>query len=397
MKTIQQNRISVADLNAVHQPIHQAKGMPNAAYDDPQLFEFERDQVLGKTWAGLVFASELPKNGFAKPVDFMGLPLAVMRNRSGELKVFHNICSHRGMVLLREETEVEGMVRCPYHSWTYDLDGNLKGTPHIGGVGKHKAEGFVCEKHGLKEIRAAVWNGIVFINLSGDAVDFEDFIQPLVSRWEAFTGAGGFDQVRVAPTGSTMALTVNSNWKLAVENYCESYHLPWVHPSLNSYSPLDQHYNLIVNDDASGQGSYTYSLSDVAGTSLPQFKDWPQDKIRQAEYVSLYPNILLGVQADHVFSIILHPQSHNKTLEKLELAYVGDEAIGDKYAACRTAVLESWKVVFQEDIFAVEGMQNGRKSPAFQGGVFSPVLDGPTHHFHQWVSNQYLNSSEKSS
>lgn len=394
MTTTAKHHIPMTALDAVRQPIAEANGMPNAVYDDPALFEYERDNVLGKNWAGLLFASELPKNGFAKPIDFMGLPLAVMRNRDGELKVFHNICSHRGMIMLREETEVEGMVRCPYHSWTYDLNGNLKGTPHIGGVGKHTAEGFVCEKHGLREIRAAVWNGIVFINLSGDAQDFSDFIQPLVQRWEEFTGKGGFEKVVVARTGSSMELTVESNWKLAVENYCEAYHLPWVHPSLNTYSPLDQHYNLIVNDEMSGQGTYTYNLSDVAGTSLPQFADWPEDKIRQGEYVSLYPNVLLGVQADHVFAIILQPQANNRTLEKLELAYVGEEASGDRYEACRSAVLESWKVVFGEDVFAVEGMQNGRKSPAFEGGVFSPVLDGPTHHFHQWVANQYARDAE---
>lgn len=383
------HQIPMTTIDSVCQPIALANGMPNAVYDDPALFEYERDNVLGKNWAGLAFASELPNKGFAKPVNFMGLPLAIMRNREGELNVFHNVCSHRGMILIREETEVEGMVRCPYHSWTYDLNGQLKGTPHIGGVGRHKAEGFVCEKHGLREVRSAQWNGIIFINLSGDASSFDEFIEPLMTRWEAFTGKGGFDQVHVAKSGSHMELTVQSNWKLAVENYCEAYHLPWVHPSLNTYSPLDQHYNIVVNQDMSGQGSYNYNLSDVAGTSLPQFRDWPQQQIREAEYISLYPNVLLGVQADHVFSIILAPQSHNCTLEKLELAYVGKEATGDHFDACRSAVLESWKVVFEEDVFAVEGMQNGRKSPAFEGGVFSPVLDGPTHNFHQWLAKQY--------
>jgi choline monooxygenase len=338
----------------------------------------------------------LPKNGFAKPIDFMGLPLAVMRNRTGEINVFHNVCSHRGMILLTEETEVEGMIRCPYHSWTYDLNGNLKGTPHIGGVGQHKVEGFVCEKHNLRKIRSSIWNDIIFINLSGDAENFKQFIQPLNDRWQLFMGKKGFDNLAIAATGSGMQLTVKSNWKLAVENYCEAYHLPWVHPSLNSYSPLDKHYNLIVNHNMSGQGSYAYNLSDVAGTSLPQFTDWPKEKIRQAEYISVYPNVLLGLQADHFFSIILMPEKSNQTLEKVQLAYVGTAAVGDKYAACRSSVLESWKVVFDEDVFAVEGMQNGRKSPAYQGGVFSPILDGPTHHFHQWVANHYAKDLQPS-
>ncbi len=84
------------------------------------------------------------------PLDFMNLPLLMMRNRQGEVQVFHNVCSHRGMKLVHEAGEVQGMIRCPYHSWTYDLDGNLKGTPHIGGIAKHKDDRFKCEKHGLK-------------------------------------------------------------------------------------------------------------------------------------------------------------------------------------------------------------------------------------------------------
>lgn len=387
--TIKSHIIPMETLDDVRKPLAEAKGMPNAVYTDDALFEQERDEVLGKTWAALGFASDLPSNGFAKPVDFMGLPLAIMRNRDGEYKVFHNVCSHRGMILLTEETEVEGMVRCPYHSWTYDLNGNLKGTPHIGGVGVHKAEGFACEKHGLREVRSHVWAGIVFINLSGDAKPFEEHIEPLVQRWSEFCGKDGWDKLTIAPTGSQMQLEVQCNWKLAIENYCEAYHLPWVHPSLNTYSPLDQHYNLIVNDDMSGQGSYTYNLSDVAGTRLPRFPSWPQDRLRQAEYVSLYPNVMLGMQADHFFAIILEPHKKDVTLENLRLFYVGDEASGDEYAACRHSQLEAWKVVFGEDVFAVEGMQAGRQSPGFAGGVFSPVLDGPTHHFHSWVADKY--------
>jgi len=387
--TIKSHIIPMTTLDDVRKPLAEAAGMPNAVYTDDALFELERDEVLGKTWAALGFTSDLPTNGFAKPVDFMGLPLAIMRNRDGEYKVFHNVCSHRGMILLTEETDVEGMVRCPYHSWTYDLNGNLKGTPHIGGVGVHKAEGFACEKHGLREVRSHVWAGMVFINLSGDAKPFEEHIEPLVQRWSEFCGKDGWDNLHIAPTGSQMQLEVNCNWKLAIENYCEAYHLPWVHPSLNTYSPLDQHYNLIVNDDMSGQGSYNYNLSDVAGTRLPRFPNWPQDRLRQAEYVSLYPNVMLGMQADHFFAIILEPRKKDVTVENLRLFYVGEEACGDEYAACRHSQLEAWKVVFGEDIFAVEGMQAGRQSPGFTGGVFSPVLDGPTHHFHGWVANKY--------
>lgn len=386
---IKSQTIPTTTLDDVRKPLAEAVGMPNAVYTDNALFIQERDEVLGKTWAAIGYSSDLPSNGFTKPVDFMGLPLAIMRNRDGDFKVFHNVCSHRGLKLITEETEVEGMVRCPYHSWTYDLNGNLKGTPHIGGVGVHKVEGFACEKHNLREIRSHVWAGMIFINLSGDAKPFEEHIEPLINRWSEFCGKDGWDNLYIAPTGSQMSLEVKCNYKLAIENYCEAYHLPWVHPSLNSYSPLDQHYNLIINDEMSGQGSYNYNLSDVAGTHLPCFESWPKDRLRHAEYVSLYPNVLLGIQADHFFTIILEPRKKDLTVENLRLFYVGEEACGDKYAACRHSQLEAWKVVFGEDVFAVEGMQAGRQSPGFTGGVFSPILDGPTHHFHGWVADKY--------
>ena len=397
MTTTEHPLIPKSVLDTVRKPIEQASGMPNAAYDDPTYFEFERDQVMAKTWAGLTFASELPQAGYAKPIKFMGLPLLVVRDKKDNINVFHNVCSHRGMILVDEEKPVGALLRCPYHSWSYELNGNLKSTPHVGGIDQHSTEGFTCEGNGLKIVRSSAWMGIVFINLSGDAIPFDDFIEPLQTRWEAFTGKGGFDSLKPAQSGSHAELTVNCNWKLAIENYCEAYHLPWVHPGLNSYSPLDKHYNLYVNEWGSGQGSYSYTLADVTGTKLPQFNDWPAEKIAQAEYVSLYPNVLLGVQADHAFAIILQPMANNLTVEKLELSYIGEDAHSDAHEANRQAVLDSWIVVFKEDIFAVEGMQRGRRSPGYKGGVFSPVMDGPTHHFHRWVAKQYNQSMHETS
>ncbi|MGD8710608.1 MAG: Rieske (2Fe-2S) protein, partial [Ectothiorhodospiraceae bacterium] len=108
-------------IEAVQRPIDQARGMPNEVYTDERFFPVERDRVMAKTWACIGFASDLYRKGYAKPVNFMGLPLVIFRNRNGEINVFHNVCSHRGMLLVQEETEVQGVVRCPYHSWTYDL------------------------------------------------------------------------------------------------------------------------------------------------------------------------------------------------------------------------------------------------------------------------------------
>ncbi|MCL1415485.1 Rieske (2Fe-2S) protein, partial [Escherichia coli] len=108
-------------------PITESNGMPNLAYTSNEYFNFERDNILSKTWVCVGFASDLPKKSYVKPVNFMGMPLVMMRNKEGELHVFHNVCSHRGMILVQQEGTIEGVIRCQYHSWSYDLNGNLKG------------------------------------------------------------------------------------------------------------------------------------------------------------------------------------------------------------------------------------------------------------------------------
>jgi choline monooxygenase len=379
---------SLADsIKRTRQSIEQARGLPNAAYNSAAFFEFERDRLMAPTWVAIGFERELPAPGYVKPVDFMGVPLLIVRDREAGLSVFHNVCSHRGMVLVPEAGALEGAsIRCPYHSWAYGLDGTLRGTPHIGGVNVHNLDGFDSSAHGLVAVRSHTWCGMVFVNLSGDAPVFEQFIAPLENRWREFTGR--FSDLR-ATDAAAMELEVACNWKLAVENYCESYHLPWVHPGLNDYSPLDQHFGIEDLAGMSGQGTHCYRLAEVAGNQLPVFGDWPTDRLQHAEYLSLYPNVLMGLQADHVFAIILHPLAQDRTRESLQLFFVGDDALEAGYSANHQRVLEAWREVFNEDIFAVEGMQRGRLSPGFQGGVFSSAMDGPTHHFHRWVAEAY--------
>ena len=184
--------------------------------------------------------------------------------------------------------------------------------------------------------------------------------------------------------GGGLEIELAANWKLAVENYCESYHLPWVHPGLNTYSKLEDHYTIMVDDRFSGQGTRVYQLPDSADR-LPQFEDWPAEKLRYAEYIAVYPNVLLGLQVDHLFAMCLEPITPDRTRESLRLYYIGD-AGSDKHEAARHALQDSWRVVFNEDIGVVEGMQAGRQSPGFDGGVFSPAMDEGTHHFHKWAA-----------
>ena len=118
--------------------------------------------------------------------------------------------------------------------YSYATNGDLKATPNIGGVDRHHREGFKNSDHGLKPVRSAVFMGILFVNLSGDAPDFAVHAGQLVRRAEQFLGTDGWSQLKPGVTDSRLSLTAQCNWKLAVENYCEAYHLPSVHPELNA-------------------------------------------------------------------------------------------------------------------------------------------------------------------
>lgn len=391
---VSDSAVSPGQLRRVLRPIGEASGLPNAAYTSAEHFTRERDALIGRTWAACAFTDSIPNEPFAQPLEFMGLPLLITRDRPGELHVFHNVCSHRGVKLIAEPASVRGLISCRYHGWSYSTRGELKRTPHIGGVNQHSCAGFENAAHGLKPVRSAGFLGILFVNLSGDAPPFERHIAPLRRRAGALMGERGWPQLAPGRDHSHLSLEVRCNWKLAVENYCEAYHLPWVHPSLNSYSRLEDHDCFVDDVGFSGQRSLAYRLSEVAGTRLPRFDDWPADRVHVAEYPSLYPNVLLGFHADHVFAVILTPLAADSTREDVRILYVGDGASADEYESCRAATHEAWRGVFGEDVFAVQGMQEGRVSPGYTGGVFSPVMDAPTHHFHRWVADRLVAHAE---
>lgn len=366
-------------LHAVCQPVAAARGLPNSHYTDPTMHAAELDYLIAQQWAGVAVASEVSEPGDARPLTFCGQPLLLIRDRAGEVRVFLNVCRHRGMILVDAPRRIEGAIRCPYHSWCYGTDGRLVTTPHVGGPGQNTHSGIDRSALGLIEVPSHVWRDVVFINLDGSAPPFVEAHADLIARWAAFDRPlyhGGAD--------SRFTLTVEANWKLAVENYCESYHLPWVHPALNIISRLEDHYNIEAPGAYSGQGTVVYQQfhTDSGAAAFPDFDSLGPEWNTAAEYVALYPNVLLGVHRDHAFAILLEPDGHGRTREHVHLFY----ASANTDPALRTRNAAQWKSVFEEDIFVVEGMQRGRAARGFDGGKFSPVMDGPTHCFHAWAA-----------
>ncbi len=384
------HKITLQQLDVIDQNIESATGMPNPAYTDSAFFTFERDHVLGTSWTALVFCVDYEANNTVTPIEFMGLPLIIAKDDQGEISVFHNVCSHRGRILVTEQKKTNGTLICPYHSWTYDFTGKLRATPHIGGIGNHKVDGFCPQDNGLKTVRSHIWLGVLFINLSADAEAFDDYTKPLLDRYHGFVGEHGFDHIEYAGSHGGVSMSVNCNWKLAMENFCEAYHLPWIHPSLNTYSPLENHYNLVINKNFAGQRTTKFNLNLTEGESFSYFENWPKEQTGCAEYPIFYPNLFLGFQENHLFLTIIKPIDIDQTDEDLRLVYVDYESANDdKFESARIANHTAWKKVFSEDVTSVEGMQRGRYSSGYSGGTFSPVQDALTLHFHQWLARKY--------
>jgi len=373
------------NLEAVLKPIEEARGLPNDCYISQDHFTVEREKIFFAAWAALGFISDASNAGDVYPVDFLGMPLLLVRNKQDELKVFQNVCRHRGMILIEEPAHLRGPIRCPYHSWSYDYDGNLVRTPYVGGVGVDEHENICPSDLSLHEIRSHVWQGVVFVNVSGDAPAFEEAHAHLIERWSEFE-----QPYHIGGEASRFDMTLDTNWKLAVENYCESYHLPWIHPELNEISPIDVHYH-IEHADYAGQGSKNYrQLVGDDGKKFTDFKNLQSIWDAQSEYVSYFPNVLLGVHRDHAFAMLLMPQGPEVTLERVALFYADENIDSDENQDMLKENARIWQGVFAEDIGVVEGMQKGRHGIHFDGGKFSPVMDGPTHKFHQWVARQLI-------
>ncbi|MGB1367359.1 MAG: aromatic ring-hydroxylating oxygenase subunit alpha, partial [Candidatus Puniceispirillaceae bacterium] len=352
------------DLSSVLKPIEVANGLPNACYIDQNMHAKEADAIFRQGWAAIGFGCDVPKPGCVYPVDMLGIPLLMVRTKKNEVYVFENVCRHRGMILVEEAGQLNGPITCPYHAWSYDLEGALKATPHVGGPNIHNDETVICETLSLNRVRSVMWRDVVFVNLSGLAPEFSDIARPLRERWAEFEQpiySGGAD--------SMFTLEVDCNWKLAVENYCEAYHLPFIHPGLNSYSRLEDHYNILDDEIYAGQGSYVFKPQlDKEGRSFPAFEGLSTKWDTAAEYCAFFPNVLFGVHKDHCYAILLIPEGQAKTTERVSIYYADETALSASYAEMRATNTRLWKGIFIEDIDVVEGMQRGRNAPSYDGG-----------------------------
>ena len=182
----------------------------------------------------------------------------------------------------------------------------------------------------------------MFVNPGGDAPPFEEHIAPLAERVHGLAEQTQIERMRPAATHGSFQLEFGGNWKLVVENNIESYHLPFVHRDLNRRSRLQDHYHYYGGDLFAGQGSNLYRPG-AAATGFHRFEGWPE---RVSEYPTLFPNVLLGLHGDYIWSIVLFPLAPGRTREHWQIYYVGETADDPAHDAARAATQEAWRKVF---------------------------------------------------
>ena len=384
--------LDIKKIEAVNKPIEKAHGLPNECYTSEKYLIIERERVFQDKWTAIGIGSSVPNPGDALPYNLLGIPLIILRDKERKIRVFHNVCSHRGHKLLEKPCSLKNLLRCPYHSWSYDLEGKLVATPHIGGLNIHESEKFEKSKSNLKEVRSKIWMDIIFININNNEIEFDEYIRPLEDRWLKFISKDDQNSLIYSRDYGYFNLDVKSNWKFAIENYCESYHLPWIHPELNKVSNISDHYHIQgLPNRYAGQGSNKYEQPLKGNKSFANFSNWPKEFSKNSEYIALFPNVMIGLHIDHFYVFWLEPISVNETKEHLAMYYIGEEsANGKEFESMRKENSRFWKDVMSEDIKAIEGMQEGRSSPSYNGGNFSPVMDNPTHQFHKWVAGNLI-------
>jgi len=347
-----------------------ARGLPASAYRLTEVWDAECRTVLRNNWVCVGFAHELGSNGDAVPVSVAGQPLLLVRNQKGKIKAFNNVCRHRCLTLVEAPKNVGKLIRCPYHAWAYDLDGQLRASPHFGGTNKNNTQGFDPRANGLVPVRSHVWHDWIFVNLSGDAPAFEDYAAPLIRRLE------GIDFDTVQPIGTLDFGTVDTNWKLIMENFIEPYHVQFVH-STTTDQPLQDHYTII---DGNCLGS---------GVDLKQEIGTASSLGVTSTYLTLFPNFIIGIYAPNQLGAYLNtPAGPGKMAQKRVLYTTDGQSLSQ---ADIKGLKQLWWDVHKEDHEMVERMYTGRSSDvAASGGVLSPVWEDSVRAFQEHIASDLL-------
>ena len=287
-------------------------GLPPESYTDDGFWKKECNTVLSDDWLFVGLVHELKNPGDIIPLSIASKPIFLVKDLENKISAFHNVCSHRCLKLVDEKKNVGKIIKCPYHAWSYNLKGQLKAAPHIGGTNQHKPEGFNFSDHGLKPIRTHIWHDWIFINFNGKAKKFEEYAKPLIKRFN------DIDLTKLNYVATLDFGKINTNWKFLIENFIEPYHVQFVHKTTTN-QPLKDHYTFV---DGKCYGS---------GVDMEQEDEKNYNALSvTSRYLSLFPNFIMGTYYPNQVGVYLNiPISPGVTSQK-RIIYTIDNKVMTK-------------------------------------------------------------------
>jgi len=337
-----------------------ARTLPQHYLVSPEVFAKELERIFSTQWLCVGHQSQLARSGDYFVQAVAGESLILLRDQLGEMRGFYNVCRHRGTRMCEGSGRLHQTMQCPYHAWTYGLDGTLIGAPHMDNV-----EGFDRAAHSLHAVSLALWEGFIFVNLMEDARPLETVFAPLAGKFSHWN----LSKLRLA---RRIEYDVRANWKLIFENYSECYHCPLVHPTLSKLTPYDAAENDLFEGPFLGgfmpinKGSLTMSGNACA---LPVGNISAEDHHR-VFYYSIFPNILLSMHPDYVMVHQIWPQSPERVTIFCDWLFHPD-AFGRPDFHPEDAI-EFWDMTNRQDWRVCELSQQGISSRAYQPGPYSP-------------------------
>ena len=349
--------------------------LPKQMYVDPAEFARERDTVLFRSWfcVGRLDDLGLERPGRLAVLDVVGESVLITSDRTGNLHAAYNVCRHRGSQLVPIESGAAppasevGSLRCPYHSWTYDLDGRLLKAPHT-----HDVQDFDPAGFGLYPVGVQTWGGFVFVHLTpADVPDADaDFVREIGSFAERLEHY----PLSALQTGLSYTYDVGANYKVLAENYNECYHCGPVHPELTRLVPsfggggdgLDW-------DDGVPHREGAWTFTTTGTTNRRAFPGLSEAERTRHKGELVYPNLWLSCAADHVASFVSWPLAADRTRIRCDLLFEPEAIAAADYDPHDAGDL--WDLVNRQDWVVCESVQRGMSSRAYEQGWFAPMED----------------------
>jgi Rieske 2Fe-2S family protein len=370
------------DVALTQQPVERATMLPPAAFADQSVLDWELDQIF-RGWVVAGHISAVDEAGKFLVRQLGTDSVLIVGGQDGMPRAFLNVCRHRGARLVEEaEGQVRKRLRCPYHAWSYDLDGELRAAPHMDGV-----EDFDYSCNGLLGVHLAVVGGLVLIDLSGEAPEPEDYVGELIGHLDRYR----LTELRRA--GDT-TYEVMANWKGIAENYNECLHCPGVHPELNALS----HYmsgEEVIGDGAWCGGSMTLredastmALEDAGHTAnRPPIEGLTEEQANTVLYFALFPNALVSLHPDYVMLHTLWPQAPGHTHVTCEWFFEPATMARDDFDP--SDAIGFWDMVNKQDWYVCELQQKGVGTRNYTAGRYS-AEEVDVHAFDLMVANRYM-------